>query len=140
MTYADWDPALETGDSRVDAEHRAIYALVNDMYQLIEHGEERQVLESALTQVQAYAAKHFAHEEQLMAEIGYPDLEQHCELHRAFSAEVERLSIEQLAGVRFSATGLTEFMRTWLDTHIETEDRKIGEFLKVRSPMSAQEP
>jgi len=140
MTYADWDPALETGDPRVDAEHRAIYALVNDMFRLIERGEEREVLASALTQVQTYAAKHFAHEEQLMSDIEYPDLEHHRELHREFAAEAERLSIEQLAGVRFSAAGLTEFMRTWLETHIETEDRKIGEYLKVRSPMSAQEP
>jgi len=130
MTRIEWDPALCTGDDHVDSEHRALYALVAEMDDLIEAGETDEVVEASLTRVLTYAHEHFRHEEELMARIGYPDLERHRLLHTEFAAEAERLSIERLAGVHFSAEGLADFMHAWLNTHVGTEDRKIGSFIR----------
>jgi len=130
MTRIEWDPALCTGDDQVDSEHRELYALVAEMDGLIEAGETSEVVEDSLTRVLTYAHEHFSHEEELMARIGYPDLERHKLLHTEFAAEAERLSIERLAGVHFSAEGLADFMHTWLNTHVGAEDRKIGSFIR----------
>jgi len=133
MGRIEWDPALATGDEQVDAEHRALYALVAEMDRLVAAGETRDVVEASLTRVLTYAHEHFGHEEALMTRIGYPEIEHHQQLHREFAAEAERLSIERLAGVHFSAEGLTDFMHSWLNTHVGVEDRKLGEFIRQGS-------
>jgi len=130
MTRIEWDPALCTGDERVDSEHRALYALVAEMDELVQGGEATEVVEDSLMRVLSYAREHFGHEEGLMKSVGYPDLERHQQLHREFAAEAERLSIERLAGVHFSAEGLADFMHAWLNTHVATEDLKIGAFIR----------
>lgn len=137
MTYATWDPAMETGDAQVDEEHRAMYDLVNEMHRRVETGDDAEFVAEALARVLEYARIHFDHEEALMARIGYPDLEAHRELHREFAAEAERLAMEELAGVNFSAHGWVGFMADWLEKHIETEDRRIGEYVRRTRDASA---
>jgi len=121
---------METGDVQVDDEHHAIYDLVNEMHRRIETGEDADLVAEALARVLEYSRVHFDHEEALMLRTGYPDLERHRELHSEFAAEADRLAIESLAGVHFSAHGLVEFMADWLANHIETEDRRIGEYIR----------
>lgn len=130
MARIEWDPALGTGDDQVDAERRALYELVAEMDRRVTAGDTSELVDESLLRVLAYAQEHFGHEEELMARVGYPDLERHQQLHREFAAEAERLSIERLAGVHFSASGLTEFMHGWLNNHVSTEDRQIGMFIR----------
>lgn len=137
MTYAQWDRSLETGDALVDDEHRAIYELVNQMYAHIAAGEEQEIVADSLDRIVEYARVHFAHEEALMTRTGYPDLQHHCALHREFSAETDRLALEELAGVSFSPLGLTEFLRDWLERHIAVEDRRIGDYLRATGQLTA---
>ena len=133
MTRIEWDPALATGDAQVDSEHRALYALAAEMDRLVEAGETEELVDECLMRVLSYAREHFGHEEDLMARVEYPDLERHQQLHDEFAAEAERLSIERLAGVHFSAVGLTDFMHGWLNTHVSTEDRQFGAFIRERT-------
>ncbi len=130
MADTDWDPALETGDQVVDAEHRDIYELVCEMERAIETGQDRGVVDGALARILKYARVHFDHEEALMERSSYPDLEHHRGLHQEFAATAASLSDDYLHGVNVSARGLTEFMQAWLVNHIDVEDRKLVDHIR----------
>ena len=130
MTCSDWDPALETGDQVVDAEHKDIYELVCEMQTAVQTGQDRGVVDGSLARILKYARTHFEHEEALMQRAGYPDLERHRQLHREFAEEAENLADDYLKGVNVSAQGLTEFMQAWLTNHIDSEDRQIVAYIR----------
>lgn len=106
----------------LDAEHRALGIQLQGMLDAMSLDD----VQGTLALAQGLAAKvqeHFAHEEKLMCEIGYPNLARHAQTHEMFLAEA-RVHLE-LARVR----GLsTDFLRwagqldEWFHRHVRTED------------------
>jgi hemerythrin len=95
--------------------------------------EERlERVQDTLVFMQHYVIIHFADEEQLQQEIGYPGFEKHRQIHEDFKAEiqvfaktVEREGFDEEKVQEFSAK-----VMTWLIMHVGREDQKIGEFLR----------
>ncbi len=81
MAIAIWSDDYLTGDPLVDEHHRHIFAVVNDLHDAIHDGRGRAALEPTLTKLWEYTAMHFAVEEQLMEDSGYPDLDAHRRAH-----------------------------------------------------------
>jgi len=133
MAYAKWKSSLETGDPLVDAEHREIFALVNRLHKSIVECHERAAQDEILALIVEKARAHFVHEEALMRSIHYPGLVDQKRLHKAFVAETGRLAAEYQSGEKHLPINLAMFLHEWLVTHMRTEDRKIGEFLRERA-------
>ena len=129
-TFAEWDPALETGDPTVDEQHRQLYELVNEMNDTVASGRSDELIAASFGRIIEYARSHFAYEEALMERIGYPGIETQMWQHREFAKEVELLWSEILSGDRVSPGGLVDFMKEWLSYHVDQEDRKIGAFIR----------
>ncbi len=68
MPFAEWDAALETGFQLVDAQHRDLFALVNELHDAILAHNDVAVLGGVLYRLQRYTAVHFHDEEALMAD------------------------------------------------------------------------
>jgi len=84
-----------------------------------------------------YVNEHFQREERLMHDCGYPDLAEHRDRHRRFSAKV--YAIEQIHRVdpgSINLEELVEFLRGWLVRHILGADRDFGPYLK--NPISGE--
>ena len=129
----EWDPQLETGDPIVDGEHRRFFALSNEFEDGA--GHDQAFLDRTVGELIDYSRHHFAHEEALMERFAYPYAEHHKSLHRDFAQEVESLGEDVMAGLTFSENGLRDFVKSWLEQHIEAEDRRLVDFLHAhRSP------
>jgi hemerythrin-like metal-binding protein len=128
--FAEWDPVLATGDSDVDAQHMGIFALVNEMHDLVEAGHGREAVDDSIDRIASYVHTHFAFEEELMERIAFPEIDEQVRQHRAFTDEIDNLRVEMVGGELVSSLGMLEYMRSWLIVHIGVEDRKIGEFIR----------
>ncbi len=73
MAFAEWDRALETGNLMVDTQHRELFAAVNQLHDAILAHNDIEVLGGILYRLQRYTAVHFRDEEDLMAQVAYPD-------------------------------------------------------------------
>jgi hemerythrin-like metal-binding protein len=120
----------KTGFDPIDDEHQALClaleALVDRVYGG-DVGEIRQSLDGVIRGV----ASHFAHEEGLMVEAGYPRLKRHEEAHALFIADARRFQADLEKG------GVTASFRRWavgrlpdwFRYHILAHDMGLSQYL-----------
>ncbi len=130
MTYATWDPTLETGNELVDSQHKQLFELINELHDAIVDGHALETQQSILDRLLAYAETHFLDEEKLMASVGYPELAAQQEMHREYTFETNRLAENARASEMVLPITLAVFLHEWLAKHIRIEDRKIGEYIR----------
>lgn len=132
MTYAKWDPTLETGNELVDSQHKELFNIINELHDSIVDREDHEIQAAILARLMSYAEHHFTDEEALMRSIFYPGLTEQKAMHKAFKAEARELSNEYTSGKTLLPITLAIFLHDWLVKHIRIEDRKIGEFIRAK--------
>lgn len=125
-----WHESLSVGDERLDSDHQGLFALFDEMEQAVQSGQGRAAVGRTLATLMAYTVAHFRREEILMHEIGFPDLIDHAQEHRAIGWRVERL-IEQHRTGRIEVTIETfSFLRDWLCDHVTKRDSEIARYAR----------
>ncbi len=84
----------------------------------------------ALNELASYTVAHFATEERMMEQSGYPDLTTHKARHADLAARARALILSYRTGERFLATGLLNFLEDWLKHHIAGDDLALVRWLK----------
>jgi len=134
MTGIPWDPALETGDATIDAQHRALFSLVNQLRDAAVEGRANEAVGEVLGRLVLYVETHFAEEQRLMVRTGYP-LDQflpHVEAHTALTAQTTEIVERQRRGELTTILPVTEFLVEWLRTHIRQVDKRFVEFVRAQ--------
>lgn len=128
MTWIKWDQTLELGHEAMDAEHRQLVGLVNQLANAIVNNLGKADYDALLDDLIAHTKAHFDTEEQLMAASSYPDAEE----HRAIHAKLVKDALEYRAKFDASAepsVSLLYFFDQWLTRHILTSDRELARHL-----------
>jgi hemerythrin len=128
-----WDPALVVGIPEIDDAHQELFRRLDGLHQAIRAGRSREEVGHTLDFLRDYAVAHFAAEQALMAERGYPGLADHEAEHHAFVAELKALEAEyQRDGPSASLIIRVNTQLTgWLRSHIYRTDRALVDFLKA---------
>jgi len=126
-----WTDVLSVGVDQIDEEHRHFIRLLDRFNHAETRGLPEADLYAMLAEVVLYTEEHFTNEEGLMEAAGYPFVDQHRMMHDMAEAEVHRLasgtaSEEEIRDV------LGRFMLNWLVLHIQSADRKFGQWLQER--------
>lgn len=115
-----WSPSIEFGVPEIDDQHRELFELAASFRG---HGDEIRVMK-ALAILCDYAKVHLRDEEELLARIGYPDIEAHREAHSQFRQmlrhllqDARSLTLDQVAD-RVEA-----LINGWFYNHIVRVDR-----------------
>lgn len=134
MTGIPWDPALETGDITIDAQHRTLFSLVNQLRDAAVEGRANEAVSEVLGRLVLYVETHFAEEQQLMLNHGYPvdELVAHVEAHTALSARTSDIVEQHRRGELTTILPLTEFLVEWLRTHIRQVDRRFVDYVRAQ--------
>ncbi len=124
MSYWEWDPKLNTGVDVIDGQHRRIVEFINTLHDIIETHEDEKAGE-VLNDLVEYTLTHFAFEEELMIQSGYP-LElghkaEHEEFVRRINDYQERYNSGNDSDV---AKELMAELKHWLASHIRFEDHE----------------
>jgi hemerythrin len=119
---------METGNSTIDTQHKQLFKAINDLLDACLEGKGRAALGSTLDFLSDYTAKHFADEEKLQMQSGYPDYANHKKLHDAFKITVRDLSQQLKAeGATIPLLGkVNSNIGGWLVNHIKKEDTKVA--------------
>ncbi len=115
-----WKPTFRSMEARIDKDHRTLFKLLD---QLATHRRESDLddLNNLLDQLLEYTFEHFAHEERVMADEGYPRRAEHGDIHAA----MRKAFIEALRKVADGSMALPVFLQHLKESfiyHFEGED------------------
>jgi len=126
--YIVWNDKNNLGIAIIDEQHRGIISTINSLYYFIQTGHEKEILKPTLIMLEQYTKIHFATEEALMTAAGYPELNEHLQLHKKLAEETQKLSRR---AVNDEDPGvILKFLKDWWLSHINKEDRKYLSYLK----------
>jgi hemerythrin len=127
-----WSESLTIGVPAIDGQHRELFERVAAFETALERGDLVAVAET-FGFLRAYAATHFADEEALMREGGYPAADAHVAQHREFAARLEALVRDQRDDARRAFVGLRarNWITVWLLDHVGVADQALGAYLRL---------
>lgn len=131
----EWHPLMEVGVAEIDRDHQVLVEKLNELGQAMKRGQGRDAVAALLAFLSEYAERHFAMEERLMRENGYPDYEEHRSRHEGFRRDLqEKVSAYQAdPGDRGITLDIHGWAMGWLRDHALTVDAKLGDFLNRES-------
>lgn len=133
MPILEWNEKMSVGVAEIDLEHKKLVSMLNNLYDGMQSGKGKEVLGKVLDDLIAYTASHFAHEERLFAQTGYPAAVAHTAEHTALTKQALDVQAKYKAG----ATGtlsmeVLSFLKNWLVNHIQGSDKKYGPHLNAK--------
>lgn len=128
MALITWSDSLSVKVKQFDDQHKKLVDMVNQLFDAMKTGKGNQVMGDILKQLIAYTQTHFAAEERLMKQYGYPDFEAHKKEHNALVMQVLDLQKQFQEGKAVLTQNVMTFLRDWLSRHIQGDDKKYGVF------------
>lgn len=124
-----WTSALEIGIPVIDAQHHRIVEYINQVEQVQKSHSKAELLD-VLDELVDYTISHFAFEESLMEEAGYPFANAHSKVHRLFAKRVEAFQKRARAGEDITEE-LLHVLKAWLVNHIQRDDQDYSADVKA---------
>ncbi len=130
----EWDDRYSVGVKVIDEQHQSLVKIANELFKGCTQGEEeaKAYFGTAIKQAVDYVRYHFATEEKLLMEAGYPDFPAHKKKHETFVRTViEEVKAFQ-EGRKFVPNHFARYLRDWILEHIAVEDRLYRDHLAAR--------
>lgn len=126
-----FDSRYRVGVEQVDLEHQRLFELASHIYDRLSLDVivPMHEMRSAINELIEYTASHFANEEMLMENSGYPNLDDHRALHDGLISRIRDFESQAATVEQLTPVDLYEFLCGWLGDHILTSDRVFGEFM-----------
>ncbi|MFO0551830.1 MAG: bacteriohemerythrin [Polyangiaceae bacterium] len=130
LPIMEWSDALSVRIPSIDGQHRVLFDMLNQFHQANINDSREVVVHELLDELVEYTKIHFAFEETLLDEYGYPELAQHKLAHHRLADQVARY-VDAFGENRHSGLGsdLYLFLRMWLNGHIRGSDRRYSAHL-----------
>lgn len=125
MSRIEWKDEYSVGNAAVDHEHRELIGLINELQRVLESGFEREQVVTALGEVYAQIAAHFALEEKSMRDSAYPDYEEHKADHEALLDQLRDFMDRVEDGDTTVEQWLPDELGQWFSEHFRTHDAKL---------------
>ena len=126
-----FDDSLITGNQMIDTQHRELIEKINSLLISCENKNDKQGAVNMLNYLADYVDFHFAEEEQLQKETGYPGIPEHKAKHEELRRVVDDLHTmleeEEGPSERF-VEQVQKNVVDWLYYHIKTFDRSVAEY------------
>ena len=122
-TTLKWGDNWLTGHTTIDADHKRLVELVNELSQAVVENRGRDVIGTVLQGLVDYTHQHFAREEVIWNEGNLPTLDQHKGVHAKLLAQVDDFAAKFKAGNQEVSDDLLAFLRTWLIEHVFLTDK-----------------
>lgn len=129
----DWNESLSMYIPEIDAEHQRFIQLVNELNEAIIGRMNKKEIKSRMRAILDDAAMHFAHEEAVFKEWGYPDAEEHAQIISFLNEIMESVDHGKMAHGWLEA-GLE--MKQVLIQHILNEDMKYRDYHVAQGQLS----
>lgn len=133
MAYFEWANDMVIDNGPIDADHRKLVDLVNELHTATSQGRGQEVVDKLLTQLIADTEEHLREEERVMEQAKFTNLERHKQGHTHFVNKLHELRQKQQQGSVTVASQLSSVLRDWLSLHIRRNDKELRQFLQQKS-------
>lgn len=130
MAMFQWTDVMSVGVASMDHQHKQLFQLINQFYEAMQAGKGDQLIQDILMKLSGYTRTHFAAEEEILRKIRYPGLNSQIALHKAFVDKVGQMTRDVKGGKKIATVSLATFLKDWLVTHIQKEDRQYGLYIQ----------
>ena len=120
-----WRDSYVIGNASIDSEHQHLFKLANDFF---EANDKLKKIDCAM-RLFKYTREHFDHEEQLMRDIGYPEISAHVQQHTHLIGKLNEVA-EKIANDTLENVDLKAFLTAWLVGHIVTFDTRLTVYVR----------
>ena len=118
-----------TGIELIDTEHGKLFDLANECYELVmnDTSDDRfDQIVALLEELRAYAATHFAHEEEYMERIQYERRFSERYQHLRFIQKLSEINLDEIdENQQEYLLGILDFLTRWLFGPIKVMDCRI---------------
>jgi len=133
MPLMQWNEKMSVGIDSIDAEHKKLVGMLNDLYDGMQSGRGKEALGKVLDNLIAYTAAHFKNEEKHFVQTGYPASAAHKKEHDDLTKQVLDVQAKYKAGAAGTLSlEVLSFLKNWLVTHIQGSDKAYGPHLKSK--------
>ena len=121
-----WQANYDTGIAVIDAQHRELGDLINELYRACRSGGDDVgvAFKDAMGRMVEYVKKHFKFEHDLMQRIHYPGYHEHVREHEKLIKEILDAAKDFNEGKRFVPHNFVRLLRDWILSHIAVVDRE----------------
>ena len=123
-----WKEEFSVSVRLLDQQHKRLIELLNELYEGLKQQRGREVLGAVLFEMIKYAEIHFATEERLMQQHGFPGMEPHKLEHLILTNKVREFYNQYRQGNASTPLDVLQFLRNWLEHHILGTDKEYSAF------------
>jgi len=127
--FIEWSEDLAVHHDQIDAEHRYLIGIINELHDAIADGRGREVVADTLAKLADYTIWHFSREEQIMRRVGYPHLDEHVAQHGALIDELGKRAWELEVGEDAVTERTMTFLKDWIYAHLRTDDKDLVNYI-----------
>ena len=129
--FNNWEIDYSIGISEIDNQHKEIIMLVKELLKICndtkKENQRKDFLELFLAG-EKYVKVHFSTEEEYMSAQKYPKYEGHKERHDKMLEDTKEMEIKIMNRKKTLMDGVI-FLREWVEEHINSIDKNMGEYL-----------
>lgn len=130
MTFLPWSDSYSLQIRSIDNDHKELFDAVNELHTALAQRRPEQEVDFTIGLLERYVKEHFAREEQLMADYGYPWLSEHKAQHQTLTHMVQAIrKIQVDRPDQIDADKLLNFLKDWLVKHILGSDMTYAQYL-----------
>jgi hemerythrin len=118
------------GNELFDTQHKVILSYMSKVHTYLLARKKEKDLFKLLDRLDTYCKLHFMDEENGMEEMDYSEISDHKAQHALFVTHLEIFSGRYEEQNSTKNIGELEFLKNWFMEHIETCDKKNGEYKK----------
>ncbi|MCB1776795.1 MAG: hemerythrin family protein [Candidatus Competibacteraceae bacterium] len=126
--FIEWSSALSMGIEEIDAQHKVLVDLLNEVHEAIQQRHGMEVIDKIIERLDEYTRIHFAVEESLMRILHYPEYESHKEEHDQLIEQLNRFRVKLREGKSSISFELAHFLKLWLTKHIMESDMRYSPY------------
>lgn len=117
--------------SEINHQHQQLVSKLNHLNDAVHKLAARQKIYQIIDEIIADTRAHFAAEEQLMAQSGYPEIELHRDKHRQLLEDAQHLKAKlEYVGEEMFTAWFTHWPFSRVLAHIQYADKQLEEHLQ----------
>ena len=128
-----WTDQMCVGVKLLDNDHKKLVLLINELHEGIVNNRDKQELDNVFESLVSFTRVHFAHEEQLLFETGYPAATAHKQEHESMIEKILDLQARFRSGApKAMHMDGVELLKSWLFSHMYGADQEYAPYLEAQ--------
>ncbi len=132
MALFEWVDDYTVNIDEIDAQHKRLVAMIDDLYEAIKAGISSSAIDKILSEMVDYSKTHFATEENYMTKYDFPGYAAHKKEHDSFAAKA--CDLQQQTSTKTIAITMetANYLMNWLRDHVLGTDKLYAPFLNSK--------